>query len=278
MLGSMLVRRCRESASDISVTSITRETPGFDALSGSFSWLAQLPPCDLLVNCMAITRMNNPDNLLWQNALLINASFPHRLARAAGQQGISVVHISTDGIFKGRAEPYLETDEPDSDDIYGLTKTFGEVDAHNVLNIRTSIIGPEVSSRGHLMDWLLSHPDGSSVQGFTDHLWHGVTTLQMADLCLSILQRRVFESLRKSTSVLHFVPNMPISKFDLLKSINESFWRNIDIKPALSARPISRILASRFPYPDGSEPNSIDLRNALSNLASFVTQKKETAQ
>ena len=49
--------------------------------------------------------------------------------------------MSTDCVFSGSRGVYLEDDIPDAFDLYGVSKRLGEVDYHNAVTLRTSIIG-----------------------------------------------------------------------------------------------------------------------------------------
>jgi dTDP-4-dehydrorhamnose reductase len=57
----------------------------------------------------------------------LNAVAPAVIARACQEIGASMVHYSTDYVFDGKASaPYLETDTPNPESVYGITKLEGE--------------------------------------------------------------------------------------------------------------------------------------------------------
>ena len=62
-----------------------------------------------------------------ERAFAVNALAPRALARAAGQVGARLVHVSTDYVFDGAGtRPYREEDEPHPLSVYGASKLEGE--------------------------------------------------------------------------------------------------------------------------------------------------------
>ena len=46
--------------------------------------------------------------------------------------------------------------------------------------IKTSIIGPELNSKASMLCWFLSNEDGSQINGYSNHMWNGITTFSFA--------------------------------------------------------------------------------------------------
>lgn len=58
----------------------------------------------------------------------LNVRGTHNIARAACAVGAAMVYVSTSRIFRGdKKEPYTETDTPDPETHYGMTKYLGEL-------------------------------------------------------------------------------------------------------------------------------------------------------
>lgn len=82
---------------------------------------------DLIVNCAAYTAVDKAESNR-QLATALNAEAPAYLAAAMARRGGNLVQISTDYVFDGtKHTPYVETDTPCPDSVYGSTKLAGEV-------------------------------------------------------------------------------------------------------------------------------------------------------
>jgi len=205
---------------------------------------------DYIINCVGIlkSQIDERDSASVHRAILVNALFPHELAAVAAKHGSRVIHISTDGVFSGNSgEPYLEDAPHDCTDIYGKTKSLGEVHSPLVLNIRCSIVGPDPIGKKGLLEWFLAQPDGKELVGYTDHLWNGVTTLQFAKLCRRIIIQDCFAEIWNESPVHHFCPNRPVSKYELLEIFKSVFGKRVTVTPSQSTgSPVRRILATRY--------------------------------
>src|SRR5262249_51893972 len=146
-----------------------------------------------------------------ERAVDVNASFPHRLARAAEQTGTRVIQIATDCVYSGTRGQYIEANEHDARDVDGKTKSLGEVNSPAVHHLRCSIIGPELKGHASLLDWFTRQPRGASVRGFLNHRWNGVTTLQYGRICRGIIRQQM-----ALPRLIHVVPADVVSKADLL--------------------------------------------------------------
>jgi hypothetical protein len=115
------------------------------------------------------------------------------------------------------------------------------------LNLRCSIIGPSPFLGEGLLEWFLKQPAGSVVSGYTNHIWHGISTYQFGQLCLKIIEGDHFDALRNESAVFHFAPNAPVTKFELLCLFKEIFEINIDIKALASDHKLyKRVLQTKY--------------------------------
>ena len=69
---------------------------------------------------------------------------------------------------------------------------------------------------------------------------------KLADYCLNFVNGGMFERVRKATHLLHYAPNVPISKFELLEAINVVYNRKLKIRRVESPTSRMRILDSKF--------------------------------
>lgn len=94
---------------------------------------------DVIVNCAAYTAVDKAENDR-QQATALNAEAPAYLAAAMSRRGGALIQISTDYVFDGTHHvPYVETDTPCPDSVYGSTKLAGEIAAQRICP-RTMII------------------------------------------------------------------------------------------------------------------------------------------
>lgn len=177
---------------------------------------------EIIVNCIGILikgSRQHPDN-----AIYINAYFPHLLERLSSEIDAKLIHISTDCVFSGKKGNYTEYDFKDADDVYGRSKALGEVENDRDVTIRTSIIGPELKQNGEgLFHWFM-HQEGK-INGFTDAIWGGVTTLELA----KAIDKAIDNNL---TGLVHLSNGTGINKYDIL-NLFKTIWNrsNIDIIP-----------------------------------------------
>jgi dTDP-4-dehydrorhamnose reductase len=109
------------------------------------------------------------------------------------------------------------------------------------MNIRTSIIGREIRHHKSLWDWVIGQEDGASVNGFTNHLWNGVTTLAFAKLVNGIMLENLFQA-----STQHVIPKNLITKDILLQTILKNESRSdVKVNPIESSVQINRTLSTR---------------------------------
>lgn len=176
---------------------------------------------EIIINCVGILikgSREHPDN-----AILINAYFPHLLKRLSDEVGAKLIHISTDCVFSGKKGNYTEDDFRDADDVYGRSKALGEIINDKDLTIRTSIIGPELKENGEgLFHWFM-HQCGE-INGFRTAIWSGVTTLELAKAIDFSLDNGI-------VGLIHLSNGVGISKFDLLNLFKEIWGKDTVIKP-----------------------------------------------
>ena len=80
----------------------------------------------MVINAAAYTAVDAAEDDL-HRAQALNVEAPKRLATLCAEQGIRLVHVSTDFVFDGAATtPYLTTDTPAPLGVYGETKLQGE--------------------------------------------------------------------------------------------------------------------------------------------------------
>ncbi len=215
--------------------------------------LKELGRPDWVVNAVGVIKPyandSKPDEV--ERAILANAAFPHWLSRTFDQSRI--LQIATDCVYSGTNGNYVESDKHDALDVYGKTKSLGEVLSSNTIILRCSIVGPEPKSYVSLLEWFRRQPRKENICGFTNHLWNGVTTLHFANICRGIIRNDIPPSF-----IQHVVPENNITKHALLRCFAQCYNRgDVEISPAEAPTVVDRRLAT-----ENHDRNTILWRNA----------------
>jgi len=98
-------------------------------------------PIDLLINCAAYNAVDKAEEEK-EIAELINTKAVRLLVEISKENDTKFIHVSTDYVFNGKTFlPYKETDTPNANSVYGISKLKGEEEAlkyDNALIIRTA--------------------------------------------------------------------------------------------------------------------------------------------
>lgn len=166
---------------------------------------------DIVINCIGI--LNKAVDAKLAEGIYINSVLPHLLEECVTGTKTRVIHISSDCVFSGNTGHYRENSHPDAESYYGRTKALGELGDSKNLTIRTSIVGPELKKDGiGLFHWFMSQT--GFVNGFTEVIWSGVTTLELAKAIDGAIKQGL-------TGLYHLVNNTVISKYELLCLFNQ---------------------------------------------------------
>jgi dTDP-4-dehydrorhamnose reductase len=195
----------------------------FDASSRSTFEIIKNLESDWIINCIGVIKpyINDKDSESTKNAFRVNSEFPSILSRIAEKSNAKVIQIATDCVYSGSKGTYNENDAHDPVDVYGESKSAGEVISSNFMNLRCSIVGRDSRNNKSLLEWFLSQDVGSKVRGYTDHQWNGITTNAFARICKGIIEENLFIA-----GTLHQIPADSLSKAELLEIFREKFNRH----------------------------------------------------
>lgn len=165
---------------------------------------------DCIVNCIGITKkLCNEYNI--ENVLSTNAIFPHKLSELTRRAGARLIQLSSDCIYSGKKGNYSEDDLSDADDLYGKSKSLGELQYQNCLTLRKSTIGLELENKHGLIEWFLDQK--GSIKGFDKAIYSGFTSTYLAN----IISQIIFEF--PNLEGIYNLASSPISKYELLKKL-----------------------------------------------------------
>lgn len=167
----------------------------------------------------------------------INSVFPFHLSQLCFKYNSKLIHPTTDCVFSGQHGHYNEYNLKDEKSMYGISKILGENIPHTTI-IRTSIIGEQTNNNYSLLQWLVSNKN-NTVNGYTNHLWNGITCLQFAKIIEYIIQYNMFW-----IGIKHVFSNEIISKYQLLHIINDVYKLDITIHPIQTKDNIDKSLTT----------------------------------
>jgi dTDP-4-dehydrorhamnose reductase len=227
------------------VTSFSRKD--FDCVKDAFPAIYSF---DYVINCIGLIKQKSNDS---ESLNKINSLFVHDLAHACSCQGAKLIHLSSDCVFSGDLDPklsYNTSDIKDAKDDYGKSKSRGESKLAMVL--RTSIIGPSSDQFG-LFEWFRNTAQ-NTVNGFNNHLWSGITTLELAKIIDKIISNDLHQN------IILQIAGTNISKYDLLSLINNIFKLNKNINKCDAEIIVNRSLVGDYKAQD-IEKQLIELRD-----------------
>lgn len=220
------------------------------SLAGGFPWI---------INAIGIIKPYIKDDRPEQTerAVRVNALFPHLLARAAEASGARVLQIATDCVYSGQAGRYREDASHDALDVYGKSKSLGEVPSPAMHHLRCSIIGPELKGHVSLLDWFRGQAEGAQLTGYANHQWNGVTTYHFARICQGIIRENLPLPIRQ-----HVVPEGLVTKADMLETFARVYGRgDLEIRRGQATTVVDRTL----------ETGNTDLNRILWRAAGYET-------
>ena len=228
MLGSAVVRVAQREG--LEVLALSRQ----DCDITDFPQVRKaLPPYSFttVINCAGIVRERQ--DLDGDQMQAVNIQGPHMLAQNAGR----VLQVSTDCVFDGAILEggYSEEDEPNPPDRYGQTKWKGELCYGPNLTVRASFVG--LGQRG-LLHWLLAHPEGAEVAGYTNWWWNGWTARALAPRLLELALNSAF------TGMVHWPGPEVVTKAWLLREVAARLRPDLTVVETEAPEPSRMVLTT----------------------------------
>jgi dTDP-4-dehydrorhamnose reductase len=245
------------SSSGYSIRRLTRKD--FDIAKDDVTRLEHfLNGVDAVINCSGIVKQKIDDYSI-EEVLKVNSIFPVNLAKLCEKLNVQCFHITTDCVYSGKKGGYVESDLFDAEDVYGMSKNAGDTDL--CMTLRTSIIGEEQAHFTSLLSWVKAQK-GKTIDGYTDHLWNGVTTLYLAQLIEEIIRSGLYQK-----GVFHIHSRNVVSKYELTGLINGVYGLGININPRETHAPCDRSLGSEKGLSDRLVKK--DLKTQIIELKTF---------
>ena len=198
---------------------------------------------DAIVNAAAYTAVDKAES---ESALAekVNVTGPHNLASVAHEQGIRLVHISTDYVFDGNATtPYVESSTTNPLSVYGKTKLAGELAvikaAPESIIVRTAWVFSEYGNNFvKTMLRLAKERDALSI--VADQKGCPTYAGDLAQATISLLEKNA------ESGIYHYCGDKEVSWYEFAKTIFEMAKQQgvIDRMPQVTA-----IATEHYPTP-----------------------------
>ena len=192
----------------------------------------------VIINCVGITPRRGINESI-KNSELLNSKLPHFIDNWSKLNNSKLIHFSTDCVYSGDKGNYYEESNTDAKDTYGITKAKGETNNNHSLTLRSSMIGRELFNFTELFEWLYSMRE-KSVEGYSQVLYSGITTVRMGKIINKILKNNV------SLSGLFNISSIPISKHELLQKLSNAFDLNVDINENKNIKSNKVLISKKF--------------------------------
>lgn len=195
---------------------------------------------DIIINCIGLINQKIICGSDLDLAFKVNTLLPYKIFSLSSKKN-KIYHITTDGVFNGKKGNYKETDVHKCLELYSFTKSMGEVCDKNFYNIRCSILGKELTSNKSLFSWFLNVKRGSTIKGYTNHIWNGVTANVLSKILLKIVEHKI-----NIPNKFHLIPKDKVTKFTLLRFIKKSKKKSIKIIKYNTKLKLNRTLSTNY--------------------------------
>lgn len=209
---------------------------------------------DFIVNCAAYTAVDKAEDDA-ELCYKINRDAVRNIAEVAGENGLKVVHISTDYVFDGTNHiPYTENDAVCPATIYGKSKLEGEnilqqIISRQAIIIRTSWL---YSSFGNnfVKTMLKLGREREKLTVIFDQIGTPTYAAELANVILKVISHKDFVE-----GIYHFSNEGVCSWYDFTKSIHRLANIQCDVQPIES-----KDYPTRTPRPNYSVLNKAKIK------------------
>jgi dTDP-4-dehydrorhamnose reductase len=254
MLGHVVARHLSEQGCEVAVVQarFTAEKP-----EAFINEIASADP-KWCINCIGVKA---GPSVTRDQLFEINALLP-RVCAETLKGRINFLQASTDGVFRPDCDGRRVAEESDATDDYGTAKGAAEKSVIRAggMVMRCSIIGPELGEPHSLFGWLLRQ--SGEVEGYINHWWNGITTLEWAKVCWELMNRQ------PGTEGPIIQPGTwpAMSKCEVLRLIGKVWGLAVKVRPAEAKDAVDRTLLPTLKRPD--------LEHQLSKLRAWYELSK----
>ena len=220
------------------------DLPGFD-ITDPDQVANAISGCDLVINCAAYTNVEKAESES-ELAYKVNATAVQQLGNIARDQGVKVLHLSTDFVFDGTLDrPYVETDDTGALSVYGKSKLEGEklLLAANPDSCIIRVQWTYGDNGNNFVNKLVSlAQQGKPLRVVDDQVGSPTATKQVSAVICQLIKNM-------PTGIFHLAAAGFVSRFDMAKFIFDKLGLKADLTscktndfPSAAQRPLN----SRF--------------------------------
>lgn len=182
---------------------------------------------DVVINCIDTSIPAYQDDISDKYTnLVVNAVFPHVIAKMCEISDAKFIQMSNALVFSGTNSQYSEFDIPDAMSLYGKTKYIGEIeDQSHVTTLRCSTFGRETTTHNGLFEQLATG-SGKTLYGRLNVMSNPLTAVELAKIVVDIVEHHPV-----LPGVFNLGTRHAISEYQLMKTINDYFNFDVTVKP-----------------------------------------------
>ena len=186
------------------------------ALPGMFERIIETVSPQYVINCIGATSVEECERLP-EKAMLLNAIFPHTIAKASNRFGFRFIQVSTDHYDSPCHETRDEFMHPIALNTYGYSKFTGErlvlKETPTALILRTNFFGISLRGDHSILDFAINSLSHSTrISGYEDVLFTPIGVTQIGRFLASALDSPI-------TGVLNLSGSESISKLTFLREV-----------------------------------------------------------
>lgn len=140
---------------------------------------------DVVIHCAGITDIDfcEKNKEITDN---INIIGTRNVTEAVKSKDSKLIYISSDSVYEGNRGNYLETDQVNPQNYYGISKYKGELEAlrkKNTVVFRTNIFGWNIQNKNSLGEWIIKElKEKRKIHGFKDVYFSSIYTFIFAKI------------------------------------------------------------------------------------------------
>ncbi len=204
---------------------------------------------ELIVNTAAYTAVDLAESDP-ETSFGINATMPERLAAWAKRNDARLIHYSTDYVFDGKSQvPYLESDTPNPQNVYGDSKLAGET-AIAASGCKHVILRTSWVYSSHGKNFVLSMLElarkGLALKIVNDQRGCPTWAHNLALASDAVIQKWQTPEFENTQGVFHYCDDMAVSWYDFAHRI---FSLAVDAGLLQKEPELTPVPSSQFPQP-----------------------------